>query len=322
MLNLHRLHLLHEFRLRGTVSGVAAALGYSASTVSQQLAQLEHDAAASLFQRSGRTLQLTTAGLRLAEHAKAMLDMQDEALRSLSSAEPELGGLLRLSVFQSVGLALVPAALSQLKAQHPELRVEVVQAPPEQALFDLAGRRHDLVVAEQYPGISRPQQAEFEVVPLGTDRLWLVVPPQLAQLEPEDLDAYPWVMEPAGTASRQWSLQQCRALGFEPDIRFTTDDLSSHLRLIGAGLAVGILPELFLNGRGLGSGAALTPVNRPGWGGAGSERDSAQPGVVLKPLPQDPVRTIFTTARRSSTESPAVTACRAALTQAFNAALP
>ncbi|WP_150460494.1 LysR family transcriptional regulator [Nesterenkonia ebinurensis] len=321
MLNLHRLHLLHEFRLRGTVSGVAESLGYSASTVSQQLAQLEHDAAISLFQRSGRTLRLTTAGLRLAEHAKTMLDMQDEALRSLTSAEPELGGLLRLSVFQSVALALVPAALSELKAQHPELRVEVVQAPPEQALFDLAGRRHDLVVAEQYPGISRPRQAEFEVELLGTDRLWLVAPAAVANIDPEDFDAYPWVMEPAGTASREWCLQQCRALGFEPDIRFTTDDLSSHLRLISAGLAVGILPELFLTGQQVGGVAPLTPLSRLGRSGADSDLPSARSGVVLKPLPQEPVRTIFTTARRSSTESPAVTACRAALRQAFASVL-
>lgn len=292
LLNLHRLQLLHEFRLRGTVSAVAASLGYSPSTVSQQLAQVENDAGAEIFQRSGRTLRLTAAGLRLAEHAEAMLDMQDDALRSLTSAEPELGGLLRLSVFQSAALTLVPSALIQLKAQHPELRVEVVQAPPEQALFDLAGRRHDLVVAEQYPGMSRPRQAEFDIEPLGSDRLWLIVPAQLAEVDAEDLDAYPWVMEPAGTASREWSLQQCRALGFEPDIRFTTDDLASHLRLIGAGLAVGILPELFLTG------------------------DQLQ-GLALKSLPQEPVRTIFTTARRSSAQAPAVQACRQSLAEAF-----
>lgn len=296
MLNFRRLRMLHEFRLRGTVSAVASSLGYSVSTISQQLAQLEHDAAAELFQRTGRTLRLTTAGMKLADYAKVMLDMQDEALRSLSSAEPELGGLLRLSVFQSAALALVPQALSELKAQHPELRVEVVQAPPEQALFDLAGRRHDLVVAEQYPGISRPRQAEFDVELLGTDGLWLVVPHQLAGTEPEDLDVYPWVMEPAGTASREWSLQQCRSWGFEPDVRFTTDDLTSHLRMISAGLGVGILPDLFLGGQ-----------------------DTS--GVMLKPLPQEPVRTIFTTARRLSNESPAIQACRAALKTNFSQAL-
>ncbi|WP_136090159.1 LysR family transcriptional regulator [Auritidibacter ignavus] len=292
MLNLHRLQLFHEFRLRGTISAVATSLGYSPSTVSQQLTLLEDEVGVALFHRGGRTLRLTTAGLRLADHAQTMLDLQEEALRSLTSAEPEVGGLLRLSVFQTVALTLVPVALSQLRAQHPELRVEIVQAPPERALFDLQARRHDLVVAEQYPGMSRPRQAEFDIEPLGTDSLRLVVPQQLAGIDAEDLDAYPWVMEPAGTAAREWSLQQCRALGFEPDVRFTTDDLASQLRLISAGLAVGILPELFL---------------------AGHRLDS----VALKPLPQNPVRSIFTTARRSSVQAPAVHACRQSLAEAF-----
>lgn len=292
MLNLHRLRLLHAFRLRGTVSAAAASLGLSPSTVSQQLTQLEQETGAELFHRGGRSLRLTPAGLRLAEHARSMLDLQDEALRSLSAGEPELSGVLRLSVFQSAALALAPAALTRLKADHPELRVEVVQAPPEQALFDLAGRRHDLVVAEQYPGVSRPRQAEFDIEELGTDRLWVVVPAQLAETAPEDLDAYPWVMEPAGTASREWCVQQCRALGFEPDIRFTTDDLVSHLRLIRAGLAVGILPDMLLN-------------------------DQGAEGVALLPLPQAPARSIYTTARRASAETPAAQACRTALREAF-----
>ncbi|GAA1822803.1 LysR family transcriptional regulator [Nesterenkonia flava] len=292
MLNLHRLRLLHAFRLRGTVSAAAEAMGLSPSTVSQQLTQLERDASAELFHRSGRTLRLTPAGVRLAEHARMMLDLEDEALRSLSAGEPELSGVLRLSVFQSVALTLAPAALSRLKADHPDLRVEVVQAPPEQALFDLAGRRHDVVVAEQYPGVSRPRQAEFDSEVLGTDRLWVVVPAPLAGTAPEDLDAYPWVMEPPGTASREWCVQQCRALGFEPDVRFTTDDLLSHLQLIRAGLAVGILPELLLK-----------------------EQDTDD--VALLPLPQAPARTIYTTARRSSAETPAAQACRTALREAF-----
>ncbi|GAB3848106.1 LysR family transcriptional regulator [Nesterenkonia populi] len=292
MLNLHRLRLLHAFRLRGTVSAAAGAMGLSPSTVSQQLTQLEREAGAELFHRGGRSLRLTPAGLRLAEHARTMLDLQDEALRSLSAGEPELSGVLRLSVFQSAALALAPSALTRLKADHPDLRVEVVQAPPERALFDLAGRRHDLVVAEQYPGVSRPRQAEFDIEELGTDRLWVVVPSQLADTAPDDLDAYPWVMEPAGTASREWSLQQCRALGFEPDARFTTDDLVSHLRIIRAGLAVGILPELLLT-------------------------DQGTDGVALLPLPQEPSRSIYTTARRASAETPAAQACRSALREAF-----
>ncbi len=78
-------------------------------------------------------------------------------------------------------------------------------------------------------------------------------------------------MEPAGTAARQWAVQQCRAAGFEPDIRFEIADLTAQVRLIAAGRAVGVLPDLV-------------------WA-------DLDPPVRLVELPGDPVREIFTAAR-------------------------
>ena len=56
--------------------------------------------------------------------------------------------------------------------------------------------------------------------------------------------ARPWVLEPEGTASREWAEQLCRQAGFEPDVRFETADLMAHIRLIRSGNAVGVLPDL------------------------------------------------------------------------------
>ena len=53
MLDLHRLRLLREFAERGTIAATAAALGYTPSAVSQQLAALEREAGAALLDREG-----------------------------------------------------------------------------------------------------------------------------------------------------------------------------------------------------------------------------------------------------------------------------
>ena len=100
----------------------------------------------------------------------------------------------------------------------------------------------------------------------------------------------PWVMEPAGTASRQWATQLCRSAGFEPDVRFETADLIAHIRLIESGNAVGILPDLV-------------------WSGD-------KPSVRLRELPGGPHRTVFSAARRSSAGRPGVLAVRDTLTRA------
>ena len=80
-MELRRLRLLHEFSRRGTVAAVAEALSYSPSSVSVQLAELEREAGVPLLRRAGRTLELTPAGTRLADHAAQALTA-DEAVRA------------------------------------------------------------------------------------------------------------------------------------------------------------------------------------------------------------------------------------------------
>jgi DNA-binding transcriptional LysR family regulator len=69
MLDLRRLRILRELRHRGTITAVAEALGYSASTISQQLRVLEAETGAALLERAGRRVRLTDSGITLARHA-------------------------------------------------------------------------------------------------------------------------------------------------------------------------------------------------------------------------------------------------------------
>ncbi|MFX8381643.1 LysR family transcriptional regulator, partial [Acinetobacter baumannii] len=80
MFELRRLRMLHEFALRGTLAAVAEALSYSPSTISQQLNQLEKDAAVPLVVADGRRLRLTEHGELLAAYAERALD-EDERVR-------------------------------------------------------------------------------------------------------------------------------------------------------------------------------------------------------------------------------------------------
>ena len=92
MLDLHRLRLLKEFAARGTIAATAAAMGYTPSAVSQQLAALEREAGMALLDRTARSAELTDAGLRLAAHAERILAQVEEAEADLSAAAREPSG--------------------------------------------------------------------------------------------------------------------------------------------------------------------------------------------------------------------------------------
>ena len=297
MLDIRRLRLLHELRMRGTVAGVAAALSYSPSSVSQQLAALEREAGAVLLVKSGRRLQFTPQGELLARRAADILDALDSAEAAVAGSSATVGGIVRVAVFQSAAHAILPGAIAALARDYPALRVEVTEREPERGLFEVSARDFDLAVAEQYPGSTRPLRADLDRTVLATDGIRLATAAdrdaRVRATSLADAAGLPWVLEPEGTVSRTWAVQLCRAAGFEPDVRFETADLVTHIRLVASGNAVGLLPDLV-------------------WAGA-------RPDVALLPLPGAPRRTIFTSARRSSASSPGVVAARRALAEAVPA---
>ena len=292
MFELRRLRLLHELALRGTISEVAAALAYSPSTVSQQLAQLEREAGVPLLEPDGRRVRLTTQGRLLAAHAARALEL-DEAARAELSSSSAGEERVRIAVMPTAAEALVPPALTTLAGRMPQLRVEMVQMAPEDALFELQARAFDLVVAEQYPGHTRELRGGIDRTLLGSDPVRLAVPPSSSANALVDLRDSAWAMEPEGTAVRQWAVQQCRSAGFEPDVRFEATDLIAHARLVAAGHAVAVLPDLVWTG----------------------DRSSAR----LVELPGSPVREIFAATRSSSRDNAAVAAVRDALADALSA---
>ena len=290
MFELRRLRLLHELALRGTLASVAEALSYSPSTISQQLAQLEKDAGVPLLIPDGRRVRLTEHGVALAAHAARALELEEQIRGELESLQPGIAPV-RVAVLQTAAQAILPSALALLAEREPGLRVEIAEVPPEEGLFELSARGFDLVIAEQYPGHTRAHRAGLERETLGSDPIRLALPPDDPADGVSGLRDRAWVMEPPGTAARQWAVQQCRAAGFEPDIRFEIADLTAQVRLIAAGRAVGVLPDLV-------------------WA-------DLEPPVRLLDLPGHPVREIFIAARSSSMSRTGIRAVRDALRDAF-----
>lgn len=285
-----RLRLLRELQLRGTITAVAASLNFSASTVSHQLSQLQREVGVSLLEQDGRRVRLTPQGVALAEHAANVIDLEartrEELASMRASAEP-----VRVAALESVVRALLPRSLTLLSEAHPAVRVEVDAVSPEEGLFELEAHRYDLVVAEEYPGHTMPHAAGIEREVLGFDAIGLATTSGSTATSIADFRASPWVMEPPGTAAREWAEQQCRAAGFEPDVRYVASDLHTHLRLIAAGHAVGLVSEL-----------------------VGEDSDA---GLRFLDLPGRPHRDIFTATRGALRDRQSVRVVRDALGAAF-----
>ena len=109
----------------GSFSRAANRLGISQPNVSQQMRDLEAGIRVSLFQRRGKRILLTSAGVIFQEHARAILRQLENFLEELNREPGQLRGTLHLGVVPVLNVALVPHLLGLFAAGHPGISVTV-----------------------------------------------------------------------------------------------------------------------------------------------------------------------------------------------------
>ncbi|HEY9339570.1 LysR family transcriptional regulator [Kribbella sp. NPDC051936] len=265
MMDLHRLRLLREVHGRGTVHGAARALGYSPSAISQQLAVLEREAGTPLLERIGRNVRLTAAGEVLVRHATSLLEGVEAAEAELAAvAAGRVAGLVRIASFQSAFIRVVAPAIRSLAASHPDIRVEAAELEVEQAAPALRLQQLDVMVGDEYDGQPRAVHTDLHREHLLREHIRVVLPADhpLAAAERvpvEQLADLPWAACQPGTGHREMHVRVCRELGgFEPDIRYSSDDFLILLELVRTTGAGALLPDLVI-----GAGAPGVAVRRP-----------------------------------------------------------
>lgn len=251
MLDLGRLRLLRELKLRGTVGAVAEALGYSPSAVSQQLAQLQKDVNVPLVEKAGRRLRLTEAGEVLAGHAEVLLTQAQRAEEEAVAASGRVAGTVRVAGYQTALIHLLAPQLPGLTERYPELTVEVIEDEFIRVLQSLVLQELDLVISDQYTQLpyARPAGLTHEVLFTELMRIVLPVTHPLAAAEGPvamaDLAKAHWVTGHVGTNHTELLERACVELGgFRPDIRHRTNDIQVMLVLVGAGQACCLFPDI------------------------------------------------------------------------------
>jgi DNA-binding transcriptional LysR family regulator len=251
MLDPRRLEVLREFAAQGTIARAAAALAFTPSAVSQQLAQLQREAGVELFRKVGRRLELTDAGRMLVERADGLLAHVEGIEAELAAFSGRLRGTVRVAAFQTAAHAVVLPALDGLAEAHPELRVELRELEAEESLPLVTGGGLEVAVAEEYEHAPRPRLPQLHRDYLPDDEMLLALPRGHGALKGSNdelplasLREQPWATARAGTAYADMCERICRSLGgFEPDVRHRANDMALLLDLVARG-CVAIVPAL------------------------------------------------------------------------------
>lgn len=137
----------------GSFSAAARKLGQTQPTLSRQIAALEQDLGVMLFERIGRTLEITQSGMELLEHTRLMGDAANQIALTASGQAQSIDGLVRITASDVMSAYFLPDLLREVRAQAPRLRIDVIASNDIQ---DLMRREADIAIRHV-----RPEQPEL-----------------------------------------------------------------------------------------------------------------------------------------------------------------
>jgi DNA-binding transcriptional LysR family regulator len=243
MMDLVQLKSFVEVAERGTVAAAAAAQGYTAPAVSQHLAKLEAGLGATLFDRVGGRVALTSAGRALLPIATEMLDL--DARGRATVAEPDAIPHIVLAGFAS---AISTMVIPRLAALRRLATVEITEAEDRDGLRDLGLGAVDVVLTQEYDGAPADRNRRFTYTPLASDPLRLILPPGLPPTTTiDDLGTTPWLLNGRATRCAHATRAILARAGITPPIVGTVADNATLLALVAGGQGVTVVPARVLD---------------------------------------------------------------------------
>lgn len=158
----------------GSFTQAAEILGITPAAVSKNVSTLEKNLGVRLFNRTTRSLSLTTEGRQFAQQAKIAVDMLTDASEHLKQSLSQPSGLVKISVPNTIGRLFVLPHLNRLHQRYPTLRLELGF---NDKVIDFVNDGYDLVLRG-----GNIQESSLISRQVGNIRLCLVASPDyLAQ---------------------------------------------------------------------------------------------------------------------------------------------
>lgn len=215
------------------------------SALSHQVARLEEELGAVLFERTSRQVRLTSAGEAFVRQAYLTLEAARRIPDEVAAATGQVRGQLSIGTISALGCLDIVALIAQFHARHPQVEVRLSQRASELSLEQLQQGRLDVALVglwhdERIDGLAH--------LPITRERLVALLPPGHAlakrkRLTLEQLAPLARVDYPQDSSARRQTDQAFAAAGLAPPVRFEVNHVELMADFVARGLAVGLVPE-------------------------------------------------------------------------------
>ncbi|MDP2635691.1 MAG: LysR family transcriptional regulator [Pseudoalteromonas sp.] len=245
-LNYHHLYYFWRVALQGNLTHVAKELHVSQSALSSQIKQLEQTMDVSLFERKGRSLNLTDMGKRVLTYANDIFNTGEELSSFLTKGVIAQKQHLSIGVLNTLSRNFIEEFINPL-LNDPDISFSLTARRMDGLLNGLAEHELDLVLTNK---------------PVGTehyDQLWqsqLVSRQPLAIVGPANkkvMNDFPvgyenaqWVLPSKTSAIRDSFNALCAQWQYKPEIKAEADDMAMLRLLVRDSGAFSVLPPVVI----------------------------------------------------------------------------
>ncbi len=235
--DLRQLAALAAIADEGSFGRAAAQLGYSQSTISQQIAALEKAVGGAVFDRPGgpKPVRITPLGALVLAHGRDLLAKAAAMAAALDRFKAG-DGRVDIGTFQSVSNVILPPVVRRLREEHPGCDIRLFEEETDQPqVSDL-----DLLFFDGRAG------ADLQHLKLLDDPYLLVAragafpdgPVPLGRLDGAPMVAHPPICDQARVE------QELARRAVRPQIVFRTVGNEAVLSMVRAGMGTALLPQL------------------------------------------------------------------------------
>ncbi len=242
--NLHAFVAVSETE---SFSEAAHELFITQSAVSKRISNLETSLNQKLFDRIGRSCQLTSVGEALLPKAKQILNAIDDAKTTVDTFSTEISGSLNFGTSHHIGLHHLPPLLKNFTENYPGVKVNISFLDSEAACEQvLAGKLEFAMVTLPNKPIENLHQSS-----LWHDKLSFVIKPghpwaHAEQVPLTDLANEPAILTSLNTYTRRILNSQFELKKIKLQSGIATNYLETIKMLVGVGLGWSVLPNTML----------------------------------------------------------------------------
>ena len=242
-MDLHKLRTFRAVIETGSFTAAGEKVLLSQGHVSGHIKDLEQTYGVRLFDRRGRTVQLTEAGRILDRYAQRLFGLAQEVEHALDEYKGLLSGELVAGASTTPGTYLMPQVLGLFHERYPQIELDLVIGNSRQIQERVLAGEVEVAVIGQAPVFDVLDARPFvddEIVPIASPRHPLA---RRQAIAPGELSEHEFIMREDGSSTRQTTLRALEASGVRVKRMMELGSNSAVVRAVAANLGISFLSK-------------------------------------------------------------------------------